>query len=102
MISEAMKDKNVYLSAQSTEMIVHTFGPSVAVVTGVARESGKTPKGKTFSNAYRFTDTWVERNGNWQCVAASAIAMPKKKPLQSNDCAAEIVGNCYRHGPAVE
>jgi ketosteroid isomerase-like protein len=78
MISEAMKDKNVYTSAQSTDMIVHSFGPSVAVVTGVARESGKTPKGKAFSHAYRFTDTWVERNGAWQCVAASAMALPKK------------------------
>jgi ketosteroid isomerase-like protein len=78
MISEAMKDKNVYTSAVSGDMIVHSFGPSVAVVTGVARESGKTPAGKAFSHAYRFTDTWVERNGQWQCVAASAMALPKK------------------------
>jgi ketosteroid isomerase-like protein len=78
MISEAMKDKNVYTSAVSTDMIVHSFGPGVAVVTGVARESGKTPKGTAFSHAYRFTDTWVERNGTWQCVAASAMALPKK------------------------
>jgi ketosteroid isomerase-like protein len=78
MIAEAMKDKNTYTSAVSSEMIVHSFGPSVAVVTGVARESGKNPKGKAFSHAYRFTDTWVERNGTWQCVAASAMALPKK------------------------
>jgi uncharacterized protein DUF4440 len=78
MISEARKDKNVYASAVSGDMIVHSFGPSVAVVTGVARESGKTPAGKAFSHAYRFTDTWVERNGEWQCVAASAMALPKK------------------------
>jgi len=78
MISEARKDKNVYASAVSGDMIVHSFGPSVAVVTGVARESGKTPAGKAFSHAYRFTDTWVERNGEWKCVAASAMALPKK------------------------
>jgi ketosteroid isomerase-like protein len=78
MIAEAMKDKNVYTSAVSGDMIVHSFGPGIAVVTGVARENGKTPNGKAFSHAIRFTDTWVERNGTWQCVAASAMALPKK------------------------
>ena len=78
MIAEARKDKNIYTSATSSDMTVHFFGPSVAVVTGIARESGKTQAGKAFSQAYRFTDTWVERNGEWQCVAASAMAMPKK------------------------
>jgi uncharacterized protein DUF4440 len=78
MIAEARKDKNVYSSAVSSDMVVHLFGPSVAVVTGVARETGKTPAGKAFSQAFCFTDTWVERNGEWQCVAASAMALPKK------------------------
>lgn len=78
MIAEARKDKNVYTSAVSSDLNVHLFGPSVAVVTGVARETGKTMTGKAFSQAYRFTDTWVERNGQWQCVSAQAMAMPKK------------------------
>jgi ketosteroid isomerase-like protein len=78
MISEARKDKNVYTSAVSGDMTVHSFGPNVAVVTGIAREAGKTPAGKAFSHAYRFTDTWVERNGEWQCVAAHAMVLPKK------------------------
>lgn len=78
MIAEARKDKNVYASAVSSDMTVHHFGPGVAVVTGIARETGKTPSGKAFSQAFRFTDTWMERNGEWQCVAASAMALPKK------------------------
>jgi len=78
LIAEARKDKNVYTSAVSTDMTVRIFGPDIAVVTGVARETGKTASGKAFSQAIRFTDTWVERNGVWQCVAASAIALPKK------------------------
>ena len=79
MIAEVRKDKNVYTSAVSEDMIVHSFGPKVAVVTGIAREVGKAPSGKAFSQAYRFTDTWVERDGKWECVAASAMAIPKKK-----------------------
>lgn len=78
MVSQARQDKNVYTSAVSEDMIVHSFGPNVAVVTGVARETGKTPAGKAFSHAYRFTDTWMERNGVWQCVAAHAMAVPTK------------------------
>ncbi len=79
MIAEIKKDKNVYSSSVSEEMMVNTFGPGVAVVTGIAREAGKTASGKTFSQAYRFTDTWVQRDGKWQCVAASALPIPKKK-----------------------
>ena len=79
MIAEVRKDKNVYASAASEEMIVHSFGPKIVVVTGIAREVGKAASGKAFSQAYRFTDTWVERDGKWQCVAASAMTIPKKK-----------------------
>ena len=78
LLAEAKRDTNTYASAVSSEMTVHTFGPNVAVVTGIAKESGKTKAGKTFSNAYRFTDTWVERDGEWRCVAAHAMALPKK------------------------
>jgi ketosteroid isomerase-like protein len=78
LLAEAKRDTNTYSSAVSSDMTVRTFGPNVAVVTGIAKESGKTKAGKTFSHTYRFTDTWVERNGEWQCVAAHAMAMPKK------------------------
>ncbi|HKP94042.1 MAG TPA: nuclear transport factor 2 family protein [Chthoniobacterales bacterium] len=78
LLAEAKRDTNTYTSAASSDMTVRMFGPDVAVVTGVAKESGKTKAGKTFANTYRFTDTWVRRNGEWQCVAAHAMALPKK------------------------
>jgi ketosteroid isomerase-like protein len=77
LLAEAKRDTNTYSSATSSDMTVKMFGPNVAVVTGVAKETGKTKAGKTFSHSYRFTDTWVERNGEWQCVAAHAMALPK-------------------------
>ena len=79
MLAEIAKDTSVYNSSVSEEMTVHMYGSNVAVVTGVARESGKSASGKPFSQAYRFTDTWVLRDGRWQCVAASALAVPNKK-----------------------
>ena len=78
LLAEAKRDTNTYTSATSSDMTVHMYGPSVAVVTGIAKETGKTKAGKTFTHTYRFTDTWVERNGEWQCVAAHAMALPKK------------------------
>jgi ketosteroid isomerase-like protein len=78
LLAEAKRDTNTYTSAVSSDMTVRTFGPNVAVVTGIAKESGKTKAGKTFSHTYRFTDTWVERDGEWQCVAAQAMAISKK------------------------
>jgi ketosteroid isomerase-like protein len=78
LLAEAKRDTNTYTSATSSDMIVKMFGPNVAVVTGIAKETGKTKAGKTFTHSYRFTDTWVERNGEWQCVAAHAMALPKK------------------------
>ena len=78
LLAEAKRDTSTYTSAVSSDMTVKMFGPTVAVVTGVAKESGKTKAGKIFTHSYRFTDTWVERNGEWQCVAAHAMALPKK------------------------
>lgn len=78
LLAEAKRDTNTYTSAVSSDMTVKMFGPNTAVVTGIAKETGKTKAGKTFSHSYRFTDTWVQRNGEWQCVAAHAMALPKK------------------------
>jgi ketosteroid isomerase-like protein len=78
LLAEAKRDTNTYTSAASSDMSVRIFAPNVAVVTGLAKESGKTRSGKAFTHTYRFTDTWVERNGEWLCVAAQAMALPKK------------------------
>ncbi len=78
MIAQVRQDKNVYTSAVSEDLVVRVFAPNLAVVTGVARETGKTAGGKAFSQAFRFTDTWMERDGRWQCIAAQAMALPKK------------------------
>ena len=78
LMSEARKDKNIYDSAVARSMSVRTYGPRVAVVVGVAKETGKTKDGKKFSHSYRFTDTWMQRNGRWQCIASHAVAIPKR------------------------
>jgi len=49
---------------------VHVFG-NVAVATGVFRAKG-VEGGKPFVRRERFADTWVNKNGTWVCVSASA------------------------------
>ena len=55
-------------SMDLADMTVHVYG-NTAVVNGTNTLKG-TYKGQDISGKYRFTDTWVKRNGKWQ-VAAS-------------------------------
>ena len=60
---------------QSTNMVVHYYG-STAVVTGAYYEKG-TDKGKPWERRGRFTDTWMNLNGRWQCIASHFSVKPK-------------------------
>jgi ketosteroid isomerase-like protein len=73
MLAEFKSDKDTYTSAKNEKLNVKTFGPNVAVVTGRAREKGTGKDGKTFDRTYLFTDTWVLRGGQWQCVASQVM-----------------------------
>lgn len=78
LIYEAKRDKNTYKTASARQMTVHTFGSHVAVVLGLTKESGTTASGRPFDHTYRFTDTWMERDGTWQCIAAHAAVAGKR------------------------
>ena len=54
-------------------MTVQVYGDA-AVVNGVYRDKGL-ERGKPFSRHGRFTDTWIFRNGAWQCVASQSTLM---------------------------
>jgi hypothetical protein len=49
---------------------------SAAVVVGTYHTKG-TYKGKAFEHYGRFTDTWVNQSGNWQCVASHTTLLNK-------------------------
>jgi predicted ester cyclase/ketosteroid isomerase-like protein len=58
------------------EMKVYLYGET-AVVTG--RSSVKSRyKGKNTSGQYQWTDTWVNKNGYWQCVANQSSRVTKR------------------------
>jgi ketosteroid isomerase-like protein len=51
----------------NSETSVYLYG-DVAIVSSAYRTRG-TDGGKPFVHRGRFTDTWVKRNGKWECVA---------------------------------
>ncbi|HEV2046454.1 MAG TPA: DUF4440 domain-containing protein [Chthoniobacterales bacterium] len=77
IISEMKRDKDTYKSAVNEKLAVHSYGANVAVVIGAAREKGTTKGGEPFDRTFRFTDTWVERNGQWQCVASQVLGLAR-------------------------
>lgn len=62
-------------AAHNEGMAVHLFRP-VGVVTGWLIVQGRGKDG-SFEHRYRFTDTWLERNGVWQIVAAQDYLKPR-------------------------
>lgn len=69
-LAEFKGDKDTYKSAKNEKLNVKNFGPNVTVVTGRAREKGTGKDGKLFDRTFLFTDTWMLRGGQWQCVAS--------------------------------
>jgi ketosteroid isomerase-like protein len=77
----SMMDKTQFLASVKAEslepdqitnesMTVHMY-TRAAVVTGIYREKGKL-KGKPYLRRGRFTDTWINQNRTWQCVASQS------------------------------
>jgi ketosteroid isomerase-like protein len=78
LLKELKNDKDTYTSAKNEKLNVHIYGPNVAVITGSAREKGTAKDGTAFDRTYRFTDTWVDRDGQWQCVSSQVMLVPGK------------------------
>ena len=76
LLAEMRRDKNNYDSATNSGVTVRVHG-NMAVAVGTTKQSGKTPAGEAFNYTYRWTDTWVERNGQWQCVASQSFLVTR-------------------------
>ena len=78
MLSEIKGDKDTYTSNKNEKLDVRMYGSNVAVVVGTYREKGTAKDGKAFDRTYRFTDTWMDRGGNWQCIASHVTLVAQK------------------------
>ena len=65
----AIRDTSDQLTVEvSEDMKLHRHGDTV-IVTGATHEKGAN-KGKHYEHRGRFTDTWIQKNGEWLCVAS--------------------------------
>ena len=78
MLAEVKSDKDTYTSTKAEKLDVHMYGSGVAVVVGTTNEKGSGKDGKGFDRTYRFTDTWMDRGGNWQCVASQVTLVGQR------------------------
>lgn len=73
---EYMKtDKDTYTAAKNDSLEVHVYSPTVATVCGTSTEKGKDKDGKEFSRSFAWVDTWMQRDGQWQCIAGSGTPL---------------------------
>ena len=73
LLAEIKKDTDAYSATKNGKVDVRVFGGQFAVATGVATETGKDKAGQTFKRSFRWTDVWVMRKDQWQCVASQAM-----------------------------
>jgi ketosteroid isomerase-like protein len=72
----SIRDNSIQLTVEvSADMKLHRHGDTVIVI-GATHEKG-TEKGKPFSHAGRFTDTWIKKDGQWLCVASQLSLIGK-------------------------
>jgi ketosteroid isomerase-like protein len=77
-LADLKSTKETYTVEKNEKLDVHRYGNDVAIVIGTAREKGSGKDGKAFDRTYRFTDTWMNRGGKWQCIASQISLMSQK------------------------
>lgn len=75
VLHDVVHGTDTVTAAHNEDMVVHCFG-TTAVVTGWLVLEGR-GTGGTFVRRYRFTDTWMQRNGRWRIVAAEDYLVPR-------------------------
>jgi ketosteroid isomerase-like protein len=79
LLDEIKTNKDTLSDSVNDSMEVHVYGPSLATVVGMSSEKGKDKDGKTFSHSFGWVDTWMQRNGKWECIGEAVTKLSKKK-----------------------
>jgi ketosteroid isomerase-like protein len=64
-------------SARNEDMRAYVHG-NTAVVTGWLVVRGRGPGGP-FDRRFRYTDTWLRRDGRWRVIAAQDYLVPERR-----------------------
>jgi ketosteroid isomerase-like protein len=74
-IKDTMESKRVYEDSKLSDLDIRVNGDT-AIVTGVIWDKGKDGDGKAFERKFRFTDTFIKRDGKWWAWASQGTLMP--------------------------
>ena len=77
-LKEIKKNTDTYEKTANSNVVVHMINRDAAVVTGMTHDVGKDKSGKPFNRTFRWTDTFVTRNGKWQAVATQVMLVSQK------------------------
>jgi ketosteroid isomerase-like protein len=71
---DVVSSTDTVTEARNEDLKTRTFDNTM-IVTGWLIMRGRSG-GKPFERRYRFTDTWLKRNGQWQIIAAQDYLLP--------------------------
>jgi ketosteroid isomerase-like protein len=74
VINGIVSGTDTVTTAVNEKLETHPFGNTM-IVTGWLVMRGRSA-GRPFQHRYRFTDTWLKRNGQWQIIAAQDYLVP--------------------------
>ena len=77
-LEQMRSDTDSFTYSKNDSMDVHVYGPNIATVCGTSTEKGKDKDGKKFSRSFAWVDTWMERDGEWKCIAEGVAPLAKK------------------------
>ncbi len=77
-VEQIRKDTDTYTYSKNDSMNVHVYGDALATVCGTSTEKGTDKDGKKFSRSYVWLDTWMQRDGQWQCIASAGAPLKKQ------------------------
>jgi ketosteroid isomerase-like protein len=75
-LADVKNHANTYDSLSYEDLKVQVYGDT-AIATGITVFKG-TSKGKAIGGRTQWTDTWIKRGGQWQCVASQGTFITKK------------------------
>jgi ketosteroid isomerase-like protein len=74
LVEVVVRGSDTVESAANEDMKAYVYG-NTAVVTGWLLVKGRGTDG-AFNRRYRYTDTWIQRSGRWQVIAAHDYLPP--------------------------
>ena len=77
LIADMKAGNLTFASMNVDDLKVRVYGDA-AVVFGLETEKSKY-KNEDTSGQYRFTDTWIKKDGKWRCVVSSNIKVSPAK-----------------------